>query len=119
MVGRCAPACPSGGGWDHLRRSPVPVRGDRRCGALGSVALTERQGSAGYAALLSTRRCPPLPAESAFSAFRFPAEVTVVTVRWYLRHNLSYRDVEELLFERGVDVDQWRTPRPSSPPLAS
>ena len=26
-------------------------------------------------------------------------------VRWYLRYGLSYRDVEELLAERGVDVD--------------
>jgi hypothetical protein len=29
----------------------------------------------------------------------------VVAVRWYLRHGLSYRDVEELLDERGIDVD--------------
>jgi transposase-like protein len=29
----------------------------------------------------------------------------VVAVRWYLRFNLSYRDVEELLVERGVEVD--------------
>jgi IS6 family transposase len=26
-------------------------------------------------------------------------------VRWYLRYGLSYRDVEELLAERGVTVD--------------
>jgi IS6 family transposase len=26
-------------------------------------------------------------------------------VRWYLRFALSYRDVEELLAERGVEVD--------------
>ena len=29
----------------------------------------------------------------------------MVAVRWYLRYGLSYRDVEELLAERGVDVD--------------
>jgi transposase-like protein len=29
----------------------------------------------------------------------------VVAVRWYLRFNLSYRDIEELLLERGIDVD--------------
>ena len=29
----------------------------------------------------------------------------VVAVRWYLRYGLSYRDVEELLAERGIDVD--------------
>ncbi|OHV29018.1 MULTISPECIES: IS6 family transposase [Pseudofrankia] len=37
--------------------------------------------------------------------FRFPSEVIVLAVRWYLRFALSYRDVEELLAERGIDVD--------------
>jgi hypothetical protein len=37
---------------------------------------------------------------SAFAGFRFPADVIVVAVRWYLRYGLSYRDVEELLAER-------------------
>jgi transposase-like protein len=31
--------------------------------------------------------------------------VIVLAVRWYLRFGLSYRDVEELLVERGVEVD--------------
>jgi transposase, IS6 family len=31
--------------------------------------------------------------------------VIVLAVRWYLRFALSYRDVEELLAERGVEVD--------------
>ena len=29
----------------------------------------------------------------------------VLAVRWYLRYGLSYRDVQELLAERGIDVD--------------
>jgi transposase-like protein len=29
----------------------------------------------------------------------------MVAVRWYLRYGLSYRDVEQLLVERGVEVD--------------
>ena len=29
----------------------------------------------------------------------------VVGVRWYLRYGLSYRDIEELLAERGIEVD--------------
>jgi transposase-like protein len=45
------------------------------------------------------------PRVSAFGGFRFPPEVIVVAVRWYLRYCLSYRDVEELLVERGVEVD--------------
>jgi IS6 family transposase len=42
---------------------------------------------------------------SAFAGFRFPREVISVAVRWYLRYGLSYGDVEELLAERGMDVD--------------
>ena len=42
---------------------------------------------------------------SAFAGFRFPPDVIVLAVRWYLRFGLSYRDVEELLAERGVEVD--------------
>jgi hypothetical protein len=42
---------------------------------------------------------------SAFAGFRFPPDVIVVAVRWYLRFGLSYRDVEELLAERGIEVD--------------
>jgi IS6 family transposase len=42
---------------------------------------------------------------SAFAGFRFPPEVIVLAVRWYLRFGLSYRDVEELLAERGIEVD--------------
>ncbi|WP_433365057.1 IS6 family transposase [Actinoplanes sp. CA-142083] len=45
------------------------------------------------------------PPRSAFAGFHFPAEVIVVAVRWYLRYGLSYRDVEELLAERGIEVD--------------
>jgi transposase-like protein len=54
----------------------------------------------------------------AFAGFRFAPEVIVVAVRWYLRYGLSYRDVEELVVERGVEADhvtvfrwvQWFTP---------
>jgi transposase-like protein len=51
------------------------------------------------------RSRPWSPPRSAFVGFRFPAEVIVVAVRWYLRYGLSYRDVEELLAERGIEVD--------------
>jgi transposase-like protein len=42
---------------------------------------------------------------SAPAGYRFPREVIAVAVRWYLRYGLSYRDVEELLAERGITVD--------------
>ena len=49
------------------------------------------------------RPCPAPP--SAFAGYRFPPEVITLAVRWYLRFGLSYRDVEELLAERGIEVD--------------
>jgi transposase-like protein len=55
---------------------------------------------------MRTRR--PRPAtvsRSAFAGFCFPPDVIMLAVRWYLRFALSYRDVEELLGERGIQVD--------------
>ena len=34
-----------------------------------------------------------------------PTEVITLAVRWYVQYSLSYRDVEELLAERGIEVD--------------
>ena len=52
------------------------------------------------------RRYCGVPAlRSSFAGFRFPPEVILVAVRWYLRYGISYRDVEELLAERGIAVD--------------
>jgi hypothetical protein len=48
---------------------------------------------------------PAAIARSAFAGFCFPPDVIVLAVRWYLRFALSYRDIEELLAERGIDVD--------------
>ena len=40
-----------------------------------------------------------------FPGRHFPKDVILTTVRWYLRYKLSYRDVEELIGERGLKVD--------------
>jgi transposase-like protein len=40
-----------------------------------------------------------------FVGYRFLPEIIVLAVRWYFRFGLSYRDVEELLAERGIEVD--------------
>ena len=55
---------------------------------------------------MSHRRVVPSSFDrSAFAGFRFPPEVILLAVRWYLRYRLSYRDVEELLAESGIEVD--------------
>jgi putative transposase len=40
-----------------------------------------------------------------FKGAHFPAEIMLTGVRWYVAYPLSYRQVEELLAERGVSVD--------------
>ncbi len=44
------------------------------------------------------------PCATSFVGYRFPPEVILLAVRWYLRYGLSYRDVEDLFAERGVDL---------------
>src|SRR3954453_2855948 len=42
----------------------------------------------------------------AFRGFRFPAEVILWAVRWYLQFPISYRDLEAMLADRGA---RWIT----------
>jgi transposase, IS6 family len=52
------------------------------------------------------RSCLPfLQGSASFAGFRFPPEVILLAVRRHLRFNLSYCDLEELLAERGIEVD--------------
>jgi IS6 family transposase len=50
------------------------------------------------------RPSPPVQAPSAFAGFRFPPDVMLLAVRWYLRYSLSY-PVRSHVHERGVEVD--------------
>ena len=71
----------------------------------GTVALAV---AAWTSEAVGIRACGPrstLVVRSAFVGFRSPSDVIVLAVRWYLRFGLSYRDVEEFLAERGVEVD--------------
>ncbi len=40
-----------------------------------------------------------------FSRRRFPVEIILVCVRWYCKYGISYRDLAEMMQERGVEVD--------------
>ena len=42
---------------------------------------------------------------SVFKRRRFSAEIILLCVRWYCRYGISYRDLEEMMDERGVAVD--------------
>jgi transposase-like protein len=41
-----------------------------------------------------------------FRGRRFGEEIIVLCVRWYLRFSLSYRDLEDLMAERGLTLDE-------------
>src|SRR5437899_1324472 len=83
----------------------LTVRPSARIDSRNARVSRTGRGSSPRPATPTARRRSCLPPTSAFAGFRFPAEVIVVAVRWYLRYGLSYRDVEELLVERGIDVD--------------
>ena len=40
-----------------------------------------------------------------FKGQHFDAALILQAVSWYLRYPLSYRDIEEMLLERGLEVD--------------
>src|SRR5512142_2950963 len=42
---------------------------------------------------------------SPFKWRHFEADIILLCVRWYLRYSLSYRDLEEMMRERGLHVD--------------
>ena len=51
---------------------------------------------------------PTLPAKHRPKLFKwrhFEPEIILLCVRWYLRYSLSYRDLEEMMAERGLSVD--------------
>jgi transposase-like protein len=43
--------------------------------------------------------------QNPFKWRHFQAEIILLCVRWYLRYALSYRDLEEMMLERGLSVD--------------
>src|SRR5215212_3526124 len=54
-----------------------------------------------------------------FKGRHFEAALILQAVSWYLRYPLSYRDIEELFRERGLEVDhstlnRWVLPPPPS-----
>ena len=42
---------------------------------------------------------------NAFKWKQFVGEITLQTVGWYLKYPLSYRNLKEMMAERGIQVD--------------
>ncbi len=43
--------------------------------------------------------------QNPFKWRHFEADIILLCVRWYVRYALSYRDLEEMMRERGLHVD--------------
>ena len=62
-----------------------------------------------------TRRRPAL-----FRGRHFEDVIILLCLRWYLRYSLTYRDLEEIMAERGLSVDHvtiWRRVQRDAPVL--
>ena len=55
--------------------------------------------------MLSADRSEFMSHPSLFKWKHFQPEIILLTVRWYCRYALSYRDLEEMMAERGLSVD--------------
>jgi len=74
-----------------------------RCAGVG----VKKDGQAGETQRYRCRTCRRTfiaRTGTPFAGHRWPQEVIVMAVRWYLRFRLSAADVRDLLAERGVDV---------------
>src|SRR5450432_3708080 len=66
------------------------------------------------------KRDPIMIEQHPFKWRHFEAEILLLCVRWYLRYALSYRDLEEMMAERGLSVDHttiYRWVQRSAPEL--
>ena len=43
--------------------------------------------------------------ERVFKRLHFPVEIILTCVRWYVAYPLSLRQLQEMMAERGVEVD--------------
>lgn len=69
--------------------------------------VNEGVGGGSVAAVLArVLRFSILPRKSPLKHHRFPREIILCVVRWYLRFPLSYQDVVDLLEERSISVDR-------------
>jgi transposase, IS6 family len=69
------------------------------------LQLFEGSGTGYKPSLARRREAAQLRQGQSFKARQFTAEVIRWAVRWYLMFPISYRDLELMLLDRGVEVD--------------
>jgi putative transposase len=77
---------------------------------MGHVAISQnrdaiKKDAGGIVKLTVVWQTPSMKKQTpSYRGFRFPSEIISHTVRLYHRFSLSFREVEELLAERGINV---------------
>ncbi len=46
-----------------------------------------------------------MPEQNPFKWRHFQSDIILLCIRWYLRYSLSYRNLEEIMLERGLHID--------------
>jgi hypothetical protein len=73
------------------------------CGFCCSFAPATRSGTHG--GMTKCRQAVQVRQDQSFKGWQLIAEVILWAVRWYLMFPISYRDLELMLLDRGVEVD--------------
>lgn len=55
--------------------------------------------------LTAAQPTPSMNSKQPFKWQHFQSDIILLCVRWYLRHPLNYRNLEETMLERGLTVD--------------
>jgi len=74
-------------------------------GMLNWDVLRKRKECSKLDGILRTERDYFMDTSKPFKWRHFQAEIILLCVRWYLRYPLSYRNLEEMMLERGLHVD--------------
>ncbi|MGF6369013.1 transposase-like protein [Paraburkholderia sp. RAU6.4a] len=51
------------------------------------------------------RKTPPAGIGKVLKRLHYPLDVILLCVRWYVAYSLSLRNLEEMMTERGIEVD--------------
>jgi len=83
------------------RRDPTP---SRRAHRVGPAPAIESNGTAKLSAAASS--CANEYSHPTYKRHRFPRDLIQYAVWLYFRFNISRRDIEDLLAQRGIDVSR-------------
>jgi transposase-like protein len=69
------------------------------------LQLPERLATRFINTVNGSMECKPMGQANPFTWRHDHADIILLCVRWYFRSSLSYRDLEEMMVERGLRVD--------------